>query len=226
MATSYLKSGNICADLHAPISKVNYMQAAMRQQFDNPDKKLSENKEEDPLRLIERCARTGSWVLISTIRFPQFRQRVCTRLEQMRQENLIDDQFRIIFDLQGYSQADIADSFLSDGAISFHMTEQNTEEFEGFDDIWSAILDERVLIKLTEKVEALRAKAVADALPQARTDLESKSDDVSDSGSSAARRKDAAPESPSNFKLIDNTIKSEVQKALYKQFMHESKVEN
>jgi hypothetical protein len=144
----------------------------------------------------------------------------------MRQENLIDDQFRIIFDLQGYSQADIADSFLSDGAISFHMTEQNTEEFEGFDDIWSAILDERVLIKLTEKVEALRAKAVADALPQARTELESKSDDVSDSGSSAARRKDAAPESPSNFKLIDNTIKSEVQKALYKQFMHESKVEN
>jgi len=82
---------------------VNYMQAAMRQQFDNPDKKLSENKEEDPLRLIERCARTGSWVLVSTIRFPQFRQRVCTRLEQMRQENLVDDQFRIIFDLQGYS---------------------------------------------------------------------------------------------------------------------------
>ena len=90
------------------------------------------------------------------------------------------------------------------------MTEQNTEEFEGFDDIWSAILDERVLIKLTEKVEALRAKAAADALPQARTELESKSDDVSDSGGSAARRKDAAPESPSNFKLIDNTIKSEV----------------
>lgn len=81
MATSYLKSGNICADVNAPISKVNYMQAAMRQQFDNPDKKLSDNKDEDPLRLIERCARTGSWVLISTIRFPQFRQRVCNRLE-------------------------------------------------------------------------------------------------------------------------------------------------
>jgi len=30
-------------------------------------------------------------------------------------------------------------------------------------------------------------------------------------------RKDAEePESPSNFKLIDNTIKSEVQKQLYK----------
>lgn len=176
--------------------------------------------------MIERCARTGSWVLVSTIRFPQFRQRVCTRLEKLREENLIDDQFRVIFDLQGYSQADIADSFLSDGAISFHMTEQNTEEFEGFDDIWSAILDERVLIKLTDKIEALREKAAADALPQAKGAEESKSDEMSDSNSSAARRKDAAPESPSNFKLIENTIKSEVQKSLYKQFMHESKVEN
>lgn len=165
-------------------------------------------------------------MLISTIRFPQFRQRVCTRLEKMREENLIDDQFRVIFDLQGYSQADIADSFLSDGAISFHMTEQNTEEFEGFDDIWSAILDERVLIKLTEKIESIRQKAVTDALPTSKFDDQSKSDDMSDSGSSAARKKDAAPESPSNFKLIDNTIKSEVQKSLYKQFMQESKVEN
>lgn len=49
---------------------------------------------------------------------------------------------------------------------------------------------------------------------------------MSESNSSAARRKDAAPESPSNFKLIENTIKSDVQKSLYKQFMHESKVEN
>lgn len=45
-----------------------------------------------------------------------------------------------------------------DNSVSFHMTEQNTEEFEGFDDIWSAILDERVLIKLTEKIETQRQK--------------------------------------------------------------------
>jgi len=40
------------------------------------------------------------------------------------------------------------------------MTEQNTEEFEGFDDIWSAILDERVLVKLGDKIDALREKII------------------------------------------------------------------
>jgi len=62
----------------------------------------------------------------------------------------------LIVDLQGYASNDISDSFLFDEAISFHMTEQNTEEFEGFDDIWSAILDERVLVKLADKIDALR----------------------------------------------------------------------
>lgn len=79
---------------------------------------------------------------------------------------MIDDQFRIIFDLQGYSQNDIPDSFLFDHSISFHMTEQNIEEFEGFEDIWSAILDERVLIKLTDKIEALRQKYAEEMKPK------------------------------------------------------------
>lgn len=70
MATSYLKNGNICSDVHAPITKLNYIQNSLRQQFDNPDKKISDNKEEDPVRVIERSARMGSWVLVSTIRFP------------------------------------------------------------------------------------------------------------------------------------------------------------
>jgi hypothetical protein len=48
------------------------------------------------------------------------------------------------------------------------MTEQNTEEFEGFDDIWSAILDERVLIKLTEKIEAQRVKLEEERVPQGK----------------------------------------------------------
>jgi len=103
------------------------------------------------------------------------------------------------------------------------MTEQNTEEFEGFDDIWSAILDERVLVKLGDKIDALRDKLLEDQRPRAK-DADEPSDDMSASQSSV--RKDAEPESPSNFKLIDNTIKSEVQKSLYKQFMNESKIEN
>ena len=55
---------------------------------------------------------------------------------------------------------------------------------------------------------------------------ESKSDELSESESSAHRGGVEEPESPSNFKLIDSTIKSEVQKSLYKQFMHESKADN
>jgi hypothetical protein len=40
------------------------------------------------------------------------------------------------------------------------MTEQNTEEFQGFDYIWSAILDERVLIKLAEKIDNLEEQII------------------------------------------------------------------
>lgn len=79
--------------------------------------------EEDPIGIIEKAARTGSWVLVSTIRFPQFWKKACTRLETLRRENNIDDQFRLIFDLQGFGANDISDSFLFDHAISFHMTQ-------------------------------------------------------------------------------------------------------
>ena len=225
MATHYLKSGNICSDIHTPLSKLNYVQNSLRQQFDNPDKKLTEDPADDPVNTIAQSAMRGSWVLISTIRFPQFRKRLCERLEQLRAADEIHDQFRLIVDLQGYAANDISDSFLFDEAISFHMTEQNTEEFEGFDDIWSAILDERVLVKLGEKIDTQRDKLLKqqeDSRPRAKDD--EPSDDMMTSQSS--QRKDAEPESPSNFKLIDNTIKSEVQKSLYKQFMNESKIEN
>lgn len=92
------------------------------------------------------------------------------------------------------------------------MTEQNTEEFEGFDDIWSTILDERVLIKLEEKIEAMKIAIIEDQKPKPKeaVEEESKSDEVSES-SGSARPKDAdEPESPNNVKLIDSTIKSEV----------------
>ena len=96
------------------------------------------------------------------------------------------------------------------------MTEQNTEEFEGFDDIWSAILDERVLIKLTEKIEQQRQKIKEDQQPKAKADDKvgkddgdfSKSDRFSDSDDSV-KKGPTENDSPSNFKLIEKTIKSE-----------------
>jgi len=99
---------------------------------------------------------------------------------------------------------------LFDHAISFHMTEQNIEEFEGFDDIWATILDERVLIKLSEKIEALRTKLIEDQKPKPKAAEESDGG-LSVSGSSVPGKDAAEPEqSPSNFRLIDSTIKSEV----------------
>ena len=65
----------------------------------------------------------GSWVLVSTIRFPQFWKKACDKLEELSAANLIDDNFRIIFDLQGYAQNDISDSFIFNHAVTFHMTE-------------------------------------------------------------------------------------------------------
>lgn len=108
------------------------------------------------------------------------------------------------------------------------MTEQNVEEFEGFDDIWSTILDERVLIKLEEKIEAMKNTIIEDSKPKIKdvVEEESRSDDMSESNSSIHRKDLEEPESPSNFKLIDSTIKSGTQKLLYKQFMHEAKADN
>jgi hypothetical protein len=80
-------------------------------------------REEPPLAIIERAARMGSWVLVTTIRFPQFWKKVCTRLEEMNAEGKIDDQFRLIFDFQAFGANDISDGFLFDHALVFHMTE-------------------------------------------------------------------------------------------------------
>jgi hypothetical protein len=140
----------------------------------------------------------------------------------MKEANEIDDQFRLVFDLQGYAQNDISDAFLFDHALSFHLTEQNTEEFQGYDDIWSTILDERVLIKLGDKIEALRAKLVVDAKPSAPDDASGAGEGSSLSSAKAG----VGPDSPSNIKLIESTIKSDVQRQLYRQFMSDSKAES
>lgn len=97
------------------------------------------------------------------------------------------------------------------------MTEQNTEEFEGFDDIWSTILDERVLIKLEEKIEAMKIAIIEDQKPKPKEAVEEESRSEMSESSGSVRPKDAdEPESPNNVKLIDSTIKSEVQRSLYK----------
>lgn len=54
----------------------------------------------------------------------------------------------------------------------------------------------------------------------------SKSDKFDSDSDDSVKKGPAENDSPSNFKLIEKTIKSETQKSLYKQFMSESKKEN
>lgn len=79
-----------------------------------------------------------------------------------------------------------------------------------------------MLIKLTDKIEALRTKLIEDAKPSAPDDASG----AEGSSLSSVKAPGAAAESPSNIKLIDTTIRSDVQRKLYLQFMSDSKAES
>lgn len=133
-----------------------------------------------------------------------------------------------MFDLQNYTQSEISDAFLFDHALPFHLTEQNSEDFVGLEDIWSTILDERVLIKLEEKVEIMRDLILEETRPKGPPNIESASDaGTSSRASQTGKARDLMMlEAPSNIKLIDQTVKSEAQRNLYKQLMKEAKERN
>ena len=162
---------------------------------------------------MEQAAKAGSWIVVSTVRFPQFWKRMCDRLTELSLAGEVDDNFRLLFDLQGFTQNDISDSFLFDHCLPFHLTEQNMEEFEGFEDVWSAILDERVLIKLEEKVTAMKDLMLEEEAKAAADDGKS---ETQHEVLSKDQKPAVEPESPSNFKLVDGIIKSPAQKHLYK----------
>ena len=93
------------------------------------------------------------------------------------------------------------------------------EEFQGFEDIWSAILDERVLFKLNMKIDLLRAQIETKA--QVKEDASDK-----ESQKSQLIEEKEKDESPSNLKLIQSSVKSQTQRDLYEKFMLESKKQN
>lgn len=69
------------------------------------------------------------------------------------------------------------------------------EEFQGFEDIWSAILDERVLLKLNMKIDLLCAQIERKA--QVKDDASDK-----ESQKTALMEEKEKDESPSNLRLI------------------------
>lgn len=74
----------------------------------------------------------------------------------------------------------------------------------------------------------MRELILEEARPKAAIGIESASEAATSSrASQAGRAKDLVPlDAPSNFKLIDSTIKSEAQRKLYKQLMRDAKARN
>lgn len=95
--------------------------------------------------MIEKCAENGTWVFISTLKFPSFTDKIISFLDQLKKEGWVVYSFRLIFDLQGFSWDEIPDSFLFNKSIKFYLTEDNNEDMEGFNDVWANILNDDIL---------------------------------------------------------------------------------
>jgi len=97
------------------------------------------------LDLIEKCAINGTWVLVSTLKFPTFWHKMSKRLEKLHESGQIVNTFRLFVDLQGFTSEEIPETFLFDHCIKFYLTEKNNEDMEGFNDIWANILNDEIL---------------------------------------------------------------------------------
>lgn len=95
--------------------------------------------------MIEKCAENGTWVLISTLKFPSFWYKVSNLLADMQDKGKVVNTFRLFFDLQGYSLKEIPENFLFDHCVKFYLTEKNNEDMEGFNDVWANILNDDIL---------------------------------------------------------------------------------
>ncbi len=51
------------------------------------------------INLIKKCAENGTWVLISTLKFPSYWDKICGKLERMAQKGKILNTFRLFIDL-------------------------------------------------------------------------------------------------------------------------------
>lgn len=101
--------------------------------FDHAEKQIVD--------MISDCARTGTWVLICPIQYPQYSWKLIETLKRMDKNKEIHEEFRLIYDLQGQMQSEIPDSFLFERCITFHLGPQNFDQMPTFDDVWSKVLE-------------------------------------------------------------------------------------
>ena len=97
----------------------------------------------ETVSLIVRSAKEGTWVLVSTQEFPSFWNQLSVELRSVRAS--ISNTFRLFFDLQGLNHYQVPDSFLQEESVSFYVSHLNSEEIEGYNDVWSNMLYQEVL---------------------------------------------------------------------------------
>jgi hypothetical protein len=142
---AYINSGEA-----ADIENLNYVEDRQRatmvlikDDLDFEDKQ--QQSQTSSIELILKCAENGTWVLISTLKFPSFWYNVVRKLEKMYQEGKVLNTFRLFFDLQGYAANEIPESFLFNHSVKFYLADTNNEDMEGFNDVWANILNDEIL---------------------------------------------------------------------------------
>eukprot|EP00347_Sterkiella_histriomuscorum_P021796 403332737 len=125
------------------MQKHNYQRMFSKDELEIDDKQITQNQ--SSIQLIEKCAENGTWVLISTLKFPSFWYKISRKLEKMAKKGKVLNTFRLFFDLQGYSLQEIPESFLFNHSVKFYLTEKNNEDMEGFNDVWANILNDDLL---------------------------------------------------------------------------------
>lgn len=116
-----------------------------KEEMETEEKQMSGIYHKTQINLIKKCAENGTWVLISTLKFPSYWDKVCRKLERMASKGKILNTFRLFIDLQGYSVQEIPSSFLFDNCVKFYLTDRNNEDMEGFNDVWANILNDDLL---------------------------------------------------------------------------------
>lgn len=123
------------------------------------DPEVDENSKAETIETIElilKCAVEGTWVLVSTSKFPSFWKKMINGLDDLRNNEHISNTFRVFFDVQGLRHYEMPDNFLHEEAVRFFMSSVNSEDLEGFDDVWSNVLLENVI-----KIESVENEQIS-----------------------------------------------------------------
>ena len=126
------------------IKKSQFVKTYERELFEVDDKRQLQTIEAS-LDLIKDCAIQGNWVLISTVKFISYWDKMCDLLEELNKNGKIAHTFRLFLDWQNMEKGNLSEVFLYDRAFIFYLTELNSDDMEGFNDVWAHILNSRII---------------------------------------------------------------------------------